>query len=95
MTLVWKMHALQNPLLVDGMHQKLTKKIMNLNLKELNFLVIGGGAIGIGAALSLLLHGAENIFLAETNEIRHNKIKKTCNVQVFNPEKKFLLRKEV
>ena len=61
---------------------------MNLNLKKLNCLVIGGGAIGIGSALSLLLHGAENIFLAETNEIRHNKIKKTCDVQVFNPEKK-------
>ena len=80
--------CLTEPLACGWHASKVAKKIMNLNLKELNFLVIGGGAIGIGAALSLLLHGAENIFLAETNEIRHNKIKKTCNVQVFNPEKK-------
>ena len=80
--------CLTEPLACGWHASKVAKKIMNLNLKELNCLVIGGGAIGIGAALSLLLHGAENIFLAETNEIRHNKIKKTCNVQVFNPEKK-------
>ena len=80
--------CLPEPLACGWHASKVAKKIMNLNLKELNCLVIGGGAIGIGAALSLLLHGAENIFLAETNEIRHNKIKKTCDVQVFNPEKK-------
>ena len=80
--------CLTEPLACGWHASKVAKKIMNLNLKELNCLVIGGVAIGIGAALSLLLHGAENIFLAETNEIRHNKIKKTCNVQVFNPEKK-------
>ena len=80
--------CLTEPLACGWHASKVAKKIMNLNLKELNCLVIGGGAIGIGSALSLLLHGAENIFLAETNEIRHNKIKKTCNVQVFNPEKK-------
>ena len=80
--------CLTEPLACGWHASKVAKKIMNLNLKELNCLVIGGGAIGIGAALSLLLHGAENIFLAETNEIRHNKIKKTCNVRVFNPEKK-------
>ena len=80
--------CLTEPLACGWHASKVAKKIMNLNLKELNCLVIGGGAIGIGAALSLLLHGAKNIFLAETNEIRHNEIKKTCNVQVFNPEKK-------
>ena len=80
--------CLTEPLACGWHASKVAKKIMSLNLKELNCLVIGGGAIGIGATLSLLLHGAENIFLAETNEIRHNKIKKTCNVQVFNPEKK-------
>ena len=80
--------CLTEPLACGWHASKVAKKIMNLNFKELNCLVIGGGAIGIGSALSLLLHGAENIFLAETNEIRHNKIKKTCNVQVFNPEKK-------
>ena len=80
--------CLTEPLACGWHASKVAKKIINLNFKELNCLVIGGGAIGIGSALSLLLHGAENIFLAETNEIRHNKIKKTCNVQVFNPEKK-------
>ena len=80
--------CLTEPLACGWHASKVAKKITNLNLKELNCLVIGGGAIGIGSALSLLLHGAENIFLAETNEIRHNKIKKTCDVQVFNPEKK-------
>ena len=85
--------CLTEPLACGWHASKVAKKIMNLNLKELNCLVIGGGAIGIGSALSLLLHGAENIFLAETNEIRHNKIKKTCNVQVFNPEKKIPFEK--
>ena len=80
--------CLTEPLACGWHASKVAKKIMNLNLKELNCLVIGGGAIGIGAALSLQLHGAKNIFLAETNEIRHNKIKKTCDVKVFNPEKK-------
>ena len=80
--------CLTEPLACGWHASKVAKKIMNLNLKELNCLVIGGGAIGIGAALSLLLHGVKNIFLAETNEIRHNKIKKACNVHVFNPEKK-------
>ena len=80
--------CLTEPLACGWHASKVAKKIISLNFKDLNCLVIGGGAIGIGSALSLLLHGAENIFLAETNEIRHNKIKKTCNVQVFNPEKK-------
>ena len=80
--------CLTEPLACGWHASKVAKKIINLNFKELNCLVIGGGAIGIGSALSLLLHGAENIFLAETNEIRHNKIKETCDVQVFNPEKK-------
>ena len=49
-------------------------------------LVIGGGAIGLGAALALLAAGAKRVFVAETNEKRHAAVKRAGPFTVFDPK---------
>lgn len=48
-------------------------------------LVIGGGAIGMAAALSLRARGAADILVAETNALRHKTIKRSDVGTVFDP----------
>ena len=49
-------------------------------------LVIGGGAIGLGAALALDAAGATKIFVAETNETRHAAVRAAGPFTVFDPK---------
>ncbi len=49
------------------------------------FAVIGGGAIGLGAALSLAANGATKIFIAETNKLRHPSLRAAGLFTVFDP----------
>ncbi|MDC1382560.1 alcohol dehydrogenase catalytic domain-containing protein [Candidatus Puniceispirillum sp.] len=50
-----------------------------------NFVVVGGGAIGLLAALVLEAYGYSNIWLAETNYFRLEMLKKIGNIQAFDP----------
>ncbi|MBP0618158.1 alcohol dehydrogenase catalytic domain-containing protein [Jiella mangrovi] len=47
-------------------------------------LVIGGGAIGLGAALSLRAAGAERVTVAETNPRRHDAIRSAGPFEIFD-----------
>ena len=48
-------------------------------------LVIGGGAIGLGAALALATAGATHVLVAETNEKRHAAVREAGPFTVFDP----------
>lgn len=54
---------------------------------ELNTMVVGGGAIGMLAALLLRGYGCANVLLAETNELRAESAAEHTGCQVFNPIK--------
>ncbi|SMX23879.1 zinc-dependent alcohol dehydrogenase [Boseongicola aestuarii] len=49
-------------------------------------LVIGGGAIGVGAALSLKAQGIGNVTLSEPNEIRRNYLEQTVDFKIISPD---------
>ncbi len=54
-------------------------------LAELKVMVIGGGAIGLLAALLLKGYGCRDILLAETNELRGKSAADHTGCRVFNP----------
>ncbi len=49
-------------------------------------LVIGGGAIGLGAALSARAQGIEDVTVVEANEARRAYLAETCGQSVCDPE---------
>lgn len=49
-------------------------------------LVVGGGAIGLGSALSLHAAGARNIFVSETNALRHQALRDAGPFHVYDPQ---------
>lgn len=54
-------------------------------LPEARALVIGGGAIGMLAALLLRSYGLRQIFLAETNALRRQSVARHVHCEVFDP----------
>lgn len=54
-------------------------------LAELKIMVIGGGAIGMLAALLLRGYGCSDILLAETNDLRGKSAAEHTGCRVFNP----------
>jgi len=51
----------------------------------LSALVIGGGAIGVGAALSLKAQGVPDVTLSEPNDLRRTYLAKTVDFKVISP----------
>lgn len=49
-------------------------------------LVLGGGAIGLGASLSLKALGVGDIVVAETNELRREFLQKSCDQVSIHPD---------
>ncbi len=49
-------------------------------------LVFGGGAIGVGAALSLRAQGVENVLVAEPNAGRRAYLDQVCDLPAIDPE---------
>jgi L-iditol 2-dehydrogenase len=62
--------ALAEPLACGWHAVRLGAAALDLPLSEARCLVIGGGAIGVGAALSLRAFGATEIYVSEPNETR-------------------------
>ncbi|MGU9950929.1 MAG: zinc-dependent alcohol dehydrogenase [Gammaproteobacteria bacterium WSBS_2016_MAG_OTU1] len=48
--------------------------------------ILGGGAIGLAAALSLAGRGVKNIYIAEPNLLRHPLLKKAGDFHVITPD---------
>ncbi|WP_424934585.1 zinc-dependent alcohol dehydrogenase [Amaricoccus macauensis] len=59
--------------------------ILDRPLEDARCLVLGGGAIGLGAALVLAAKGAREIWLAEPNPVRRAIVARTGNFRVFDP----------
>ncbi len=78
--------SLTEPLACGWHAVRLGLEKMNKDINDINCLVIGGGAIGLGSALSLKAKNLSNIFLAEKNSLRHKILKKTVGINIFNPE---------
>ncbi len=63
----------------------LAAKVLARPIAECNTLVIGGGSVGLLAALFLQDQGCEHIALAETNVLRRETAAKTGAVEAFDP----------
>ena len=68
-------HAVLAEPLACGWHGvRLGQAALDVPLKDIRCLVIGGGAIGVGAALSLVAHGADDIVVLEPNAKRRTRL---------------------
>jgi len=77
--------ALAEPIACGWHGVRLARRAMHRPLEEARCLVLGGGAIGLGAALVLAAQGAGEIWLAETNPYRRAIVARTGDFRVFDP----------
>lgn len=77
--------ALVEPLSCGYHAVRLADRAMNRPLEKAKCLVLGGGAIGLGAALVLASKNAGEVWLAETNPHRRKVIGQVGNFRVFDP----------
>ncbi|MEM9030454.1 MAG: alcohol dehydrogenase catalytic domain-containing protein [Pseudomonadota bacterium] len=78
--------ALCEPLACGWHAVRLARHAYTKPIEEWSALVIGGGAIGLGAALVLRMHGAREIWIAETNAKRHPALRNAGDFPVFAPQ---------
>ncbi|MEJ6404863.1 alcohol dehydrogenase catalytic domain-containing protein [Yoonia sp. 2307UL14-13] len=74
--------ALAEPLACGWHAVRLAKQALQKPFTEATCLVIGGGAIGVGAALSLRAFGATNVSIVEPNETRRQRL---ATIDGLNP----------
>lgn len=77
--------ALAEPIACGWHAIGLARRVMDRPLDDARCLVLGGGAIGLGAALVLAAKGAQEIWIAETNPIRRAVLKHNGAFHVFDP----------
>jgi L-iditol 2-dehydrogenase len=77
--------ALAEPIACGWHAVRLARRVMYRPLEEARCLVLGGGAIGLGAALVLAAQGVKEIWLAETNPARRAIVAKAGDFRVFDP----------
>ncbi len=65
---------------------RLAERAMDCELSGARALVIGGGAIGVGAALSLTAFGASDVTVLEPNKIRREYLVQTTGLRVLDPD---------
>ncbi|MFA9475200.1 MAG: alcohol dehydrogenase catalytic domain-containing protein [Filomicrobium sp.] len=77
--------ALTEPIACGWHAINLAEKAMRRPLAASRAVVLGGGAIGLGAALVLAGRGAVDISIAETNEERRNTLRGAGAFNVYDP----------
>ena len=77
--------ALTEPLACGWHAVRLAQQVLDRPIGEARCLVIGGGAVGLGAALVLGARGAAEIHIAETNPTRHGIIARAGDFRVYDP----------
>ncbi|ASJ75257.1 alcohol dehydrogenase catalytic domain-containing protein [Granulosicoccus antarcticus] len=77
--------SLMEPAAVSLHSIVLAEKVMHRPLSECSALVIGGGAIGLLAALFLAQKGTARIMLSETSASRRSTVEKVGCCDVFDP----------
>jgi threonine dehydrogenase-like Zn-dependent dehydrogenase len=53
---------------------------------EARCLAIGGGAIGLGAALSMIAQGVQDVTISEANDTRRSFLRDTCGLNAISPQ---------
>ncbi|MEM7268197.1 MAG: alcohol dehydrogenase catalytic domain-containing protein [Pseudomonadota bacterium] len=81
-----KQAALTEPLACGWHAVRMAAEISKEPLETAECLAIGGGAIGLGAALAMRAMGAKLVWLAETNPLRRDLLASIDGIRVFNPE---------
>ena len=77
--------ALAEPIACGWHAVRLARGALKRPIEDARCLVLGGGAIGLGAALVLAAQGAPQIWLAETNPMRRAIVAKAGDFRVFDP----------
>ncbi|MEM7430054.1 MAG: alcohol dehydrogenase catalytic domain-containing protein [Pseudomonadota bacterium] len=77
--------ALTEPLACSYHAVRLASEASFRPLAECRAVVLGGGAIGLGAALALADFGCHDIWIAETNTRRHGLLERAGDFKVFDP----------
>lgn len=77
--------ALAEPLAVSWRAAKRGCALLMTPLDEVRAVVLGGGAIGLGAALALRHFGIRDIAVAETNPVRHSMISAQGGFRLYVP----------
>ena len=62
------------------------KAVLNRKDRDIRALVIGGGAIGLGAALSCQAQGIKDVLIVEPNDLRRAYIATQCAQTVTTPQ---------
>lgn len=78
--------ALAEPIACGWHAVRLASAVLGERLEGVKCAVIGGGAIGVGAALSLRAHGATDITLIEPNALRRDALKHIDGFQAVPPD---------
>jgi threonine dehydrogenase-like Zn-dependent dehydrogenase len=78
--------ALTEPLACGWHAVRLGKARLNLAPADASILVIGGGAIGVGAGLCAKAQGFQAITLVESNELRAMYLKQSAGFDVIHPD---------
>ncbi len=77
--------ALAEPLACGWHAVRLGSRVLDNPIAEASCLVLGGGAIGLGAALVLASQGAAQIWVAETNAARRSIVAQSGPFKVYDP----------
>ena len=77
--------ALAEPLACGWHAMRLAERMLGRPVAGTRALAIGGGAIGLGAALALSANGAAEIWIAETNPARRKVLERTGDFRLFDP----------
>jgi len=77
--------ALAEPIACGWHAVGLAARVLARPLAAARVVVIGGGAIGVGAALSAAAQGARDIRIAETNVARHRVLTAAGSFEVYDP----------
>lgn len=78
--------ALAEPIACGWHGVRLGRAVLGGDLSGLRCAVIGGGAIGVGAALSLAAQGARDITVIEPNEVRRARLADVAGFEVCAPD---------
>ena len=77
--------ALAEPIACGWHAVRLGRAVLGDEIASAKSLVIGGGAIGLGAALSLAAQGFEDITIVEPNELRRSFLVDNCGQHAIDP----------
>ena len=77
--------ALTEPVACGWHAVRLVRDASRTSLSACRAVVLGGGAIGLGAALVLAARGVQEIFIAETNPARHPVLRGAGPFTVYDP----------